>query len=90
MRIPAWLIPLLLRFLPERILGFSTRLILSNAPEIIAAGKVVAGVVNKLKEKGASEAQAERAAAEMIANRRVMTFEEEQAWMNRASGAGEF
>ena len=88
MAIPKWLIPILLRFLPEKILGFSTALLLSNAPEIIEAGRVISGVIEKLQGEGKTEEQAAKATAEMIAKKRDMTFEEEQAWMNRSGSPG--
>ncbi|MDQ3014187.1 MAG: hypothetical protein M3X11_26210 [Acidobacteriota bacterium] len=83
MQIPEWLIPWLIRFLPEKILGFSTALILKNLPDIQRAGKVIGEVVEKLKDAGHTQEQAEKTAAQMIAKTRTMAPDEEAIWASR-------
>jgi predicted transcriptional regulator len=82
-KVPSWLIPILLLFLPEKIMGFSTRRILENLPEIKKAGDAVSTVIDKLKDEGKSTEQAEKAVAEMIAKDRTMSPLEEVVWANR-------
>jgi len=86
--IPKWMYPILLWLLPEKILGISTARILSNSPEIDEATKAVSRVIKNLMAEGKTQPEAEAAAAQMIAKKRVMTLEEELAWMNRSGSPG--